>query len=150
MLISLSTIHFYQFSLSMYHWFFNSISKYQGMLFSSSLTWSYHITYISSKTHKLLGFLYHHFYCHSDTFSPLRLYTSLIRPHLETYSFLWDTQFLTSCLVLKKIQFFASKLCHHWSSDYPTFLSKLHHPSLSSCCCKAKHIFFFKLFHNNV
>ncbi len=76
----------------MYLWFSTSISyefKYLGMLFSSSLSWSNHTPCISSKTRKILGLLYCHFYCHSDTSTLLRL----ICPHLEQCSFLGDSIF---------------------------------------------------------
>ena len=74
------------------------------MLLSSSLSWSKHISCISSKTRKLLGLLYRHFYCHSDTFTPLRLNTSLTSPHLFSFGILSSN--LSSCL--EKI---ACKLC---------------------------------------
>ena len=76
--------------------------KYLGMLFSS-LSWSNHIPCISSKTRKLLGHLYSYFYYHSNTFTLLRLFTSLIRPRLEYCSFLWDTQSSNLSTCLEKI-----------------------------------------------
>ena len=66
--------------------------EYQGNLFSSALSLSNCITYIFYKTRTLLGPLYRYLYCHLDNLTLLRLNTSLIHPHLEYSSFLWNPQ----------------------------------------------------------
>ena len=64
--------------------------KYLEVTLLSSLSWSKHISLVYSKSCHLLGLLYHQFYHHSDSQTLLQLYTSLIRPHLDYSSFIWD------------------------------------------------------------
>ena len=73
--------------------------KYLGMLFSSSLSWSNHIIYLSSKNHKLIDLLYHHLLLF---FASTLLSSVLILNSVLSFGTL---NLLTSHLILKKIQF---------------------------------------------
>ena len=64
--------------------------KYLGILISSDLMWSLHISSICSKTRRLTGMLYRQFYKHSSPNTMLKLYTLFIRPHLEYACTAWD------------------------------------------------------------
>ena len=114
--------------------------KYLGVTISSS-SWS----------RKLLGLLYRQFYFYSDTSTLLHLYISLIHPHLEYCSFLFDPHSSHLSSKIEKVQHFACKICSKdWSSDYTFLLSKLQLPTLHSRRQNAKLIFLFKILHNLV
>ena len=87
--------------------------KYLGVIISN-LSWSLHIQSICCKSRKLIiGLLFRHFYSHS---SPSVLYNTLVRPHLEYCSCLWDP---SSSASISSLEFFALKLCSkNWSSSY--------------------------------
>ena len=85
--------------------------KYLGVTLTSSLSWTTHISSVCAKSRRLLGLLYRRFYTFSDSPSLLKLYSSLIRPHLEYCSFLWDPHSSHLSSQLEKIQFFAAKIC---------------------------------------
>ena len=120
--------------------------KYLGVTICSSLSWSPHISNICAKARKLLGLLYRQFYFYSDTSTLLHLYISLIRPHLEYCSFLFDPHSSHLSSKIEKVQHFACKICSKdWSSDYTFLLSKLQLPTLHSRRQNAKLIFLFKI-----
>ena len=52
--------------------------KYLGVTITSNLSWSAHISSISSKAHKLVGMLYHHFYPWSSSETLHELYIAMI------------------------------------------------------------------------
>ena len=69
---------------------FVSSVKYLGVLISSNLSWSQHVSGICSKVRRLIGILYRRFYKNADQNTLLQLYKSFIRPHLEYSSVVWD------------------------------------------------------------
>ena len=120
--------------------------KYLGILISSNLSWTPHLLSISRKSRQLIGILYRLFYRHSDPSSLFKLYSTLIRPHLEYCSSVWDPSSSATVSQLEKIQFFALKLCSkNWSSDYSSLLHLFNCPSLSSRREKSKLISLFKI-----
>jgi len=64
--------------------------KYLGVILTSGLLWSSHVESICTKSRKLLGLLYHGSYKHAEPSALLQLYHSLVRPHLEYASNVWD------------------------------------------------------------
>ena len=64
--------------------------KYLGILLKSDLSWSNHITSICTKARKLLGLLYRRFYKYAEPSALFQHYLSLVRPHLEYASDVWD------------------------------------------------------------
>ena len=64
--------------------------KYLGLLLSSDLSWSSHVENICNKARKLLGLLYRQYYQLAEPNTLLQLYLSLIRPHLEYASPVWN------------------------------------------------------------
>ena len=64
--------------------------KYLGLLLTSNLSCSPHIETACSKARKLLGMIYRHFSEHSSPDTQLHLYKSMVRPHLEYASQVWD------------------------------------------------------------
>jgi len=64
--------------------------KYLGIIISSDLSWSQHIEGICSKARKIIGMLYRRYYQYADSSTLLKLYTSLVRPHVEYAAPVWD------------------------------------------------------------
>ena len=70
--------------------------KYLGLMLSSDLSWSKHIVSICSKAKRLLGLLYRCFYHHASPQVLLEMYLTLVRPHTEYASTVWDPHLQTS------------------------------------------------------
>ena len=64
--------------------------KYLGLLLTPDLSWSTHVDSICSKARKLLGLLYRKYYQYAEPQILLQLYVSLVRPHLEYASPVWN------------------------------------------------------------
>ena len=64
--------------------------KYLGLSISSDLSWTNHINVITSKARKLVGLLFRQFYRCADTDIIRKLYITIVRPHLEYASQVWD------------------------------------------------------------
>ena len=64
--------------------------KYLGVILTSQLSWTPHINHICSKSKKLLGLLFRQFYSLCSPHVLLKLYLSLVLPHLTYCSSLWD------------------------------------------------------------
>ena len=106
--------------------------KYLGVVLTDDLTWSAHIREITNKARKVTGLLYRQFYSMSSTPSLLQLYTSLVRPHLEYASQVWDPFLIKDIQKLESVQRFALKMCcKSWSSSYSENLQQSSLPELS-------------------
>ena len=91
--------------------------KYLGAILTSNFSWSNHISPISSKARKLIGVLYRKFYHHSDPQTLLRLYQSLIHPHLKYACSIWDPHLKKNIEMLESVQKFGLKVClKQWHS----------------------------------
>ncbi|MEW8547660.1 MAG: reverse transcriptase family protein [Candidatus Thiodiazotropha sp.] len=76
---------------------------YLGVEFSSDLTWKLHISNITSKANRILNLLRRHLYgCNQEVKS--RAFTSLVRPHLEYSSSVWDPYYKQDIFALEKVQ----------------------------------------------
>ena len=64
--------------------------KYLGVILASDLSFSQHIDSVCSKARKILGLLYQRFYNNASKDTLLQLYLSLVRPHLEYASPVWN------------------------------------------------------------
>ena len=107
--------------------------KYLGVLITSNLMWSSHITNVCNKTRRLIGILYRRFYKHSSPDTLLRLYTSFIRPHLEYATAAWDPFLKKDISLLEDVQKFALRVCtKSWDTNYSDLLVKTHLPSLQA------------------
>ena len=84
------------------------------------LSWSPHIKFVCSKSRKVLGVIFRHFYRFSSPKSLLCLYKSLVIPHLSYCSSVWSPPPSSGdARSLENVQFFALKLCSkNWSSSY--------------------------------
>ena len=107
--------------------------KYLGLNFSTDLSWSHHIGLVCKKTRKLLGMLYRNFYQLSSSHILVKLYKSLIRPHMEYTCSVWDPHLKKGIQTLENVQKFALRICSKlWNSDYDTLLGTLNIPTLSN------------------
>ena len=64
--------------------------KYLGIILASDLSFSQHIDSVCSKPRKILGLLYQRFYNNASKDTLLHLYLSLVKPHLEYTSPVWN------------------------------------------------------------
>ena len=97
-----------------------------GVTITNNLSWSNHISTISSKACKLTGMLYRHFYPWSNPEALYKLYISLIRPRLEYAAPVWTPHLSKNVDKLKAVQKFAHKMCSKdWKANYPDLLD--HH-----------------------
>ena len=116
----------------------NSV-KYLGICISSNLSWSSHIAKIHSKGKRLIGMLYRRFYKHANSNTLLKLYASLIRPHLECCSVVWDPYLNKDINLLEKTQKLGLRLClKDWLSEYNDLLNRANLPSLETRRTRAR------------
>ena len=64
--------------------------KYLGLLLTSYLSRSAHISTICSKARQQIGILCHKFYRYSDMETLKRLYVAFLHPNLEYVTVVWD------------------------------------------------------------
>ena len=123
--------------------------KYLGLPLSSDLSWSSHIDFICAKARKLIGLLYRRFYGNVDNHSLLKLYSVLVRPHLEYATPIWDPHFIQDSNKLESVQRFALKMClKQWDLGYQDLLDLSQFPTLENrrlylkLCTLYKHGYF--------
>ena len=106
--------------------------KYLGVILTSDLTWTKHITRICSKTCKLTGMLYRCFHL-CDPQVMLRLYKAFIRPHFKYAPQVLDPHLIRDIELLEKVQKFALRVCmRNWSATYAELLNSTgFHPCLT-------------------
>ena len=76
---------------------------YLGVKLTSDLTWKTHISNITSKANRILNLLRRHLYgCNQEVKS--RAFTSLVHPHLEYSSSVWDPYFKQDISAIEKVQ----------------------------------------------
>ena len=115
--------------------------KYLGVLISCDLSWSLHVDNICSKTRKIIGLLYRQFYHHANELTLLKLYVSLVRPHMEYAASVWNPHLQHDIQQLENVQKFGLRVCTKlWQSDYSELLELTGVPSLAnrrlySCLC---------------
>ena len=84
-------------------------TKYLGILLTSEMSWTPHISAICVKARRLVGLLYCKFYKWSDKCTLLTLYAAYVRPHLEYCACVWDPHLLKDVDLLGSVQKFALK-----------------------------------------
>ena len=97
--------------------------KYLRILLSSGLSWTQHIQSTCGKARKLISLIYQHFYQCSNSESLFQMYISLVRPHLEYASQVWNPNKAGEINSLEDVQKFALRMCaKHWDSGYDDLL----------------------------
>ena len=105
---------------------------YLGVELTSDLTWKTHISNITSKANRILNLLRRHLYgCNQEVKS--RAFTSLVRPHLEYSSSVWDPYFKQDISAIEKVQrkgarFVTGNYSHR--DSVTSMLDTLHWPPL--------------------
>ena len=122
--------------------------KYLGVLIKNNLSWSDHIAGVCSKAKQILGLLYRQFYIDSPADTLKQLYVSLVRPHLEYASQLWDPYTQRDIYKLENVQKFALKLVsHQWDRGYDELLDLADIPKLGERRLHLKLAQVFKIVH---
>ena len=80
-----------------------------GILFTSNLKFSHHVSKIACKANRVIVIIKRSFHC-IDKIMFCTLYVSLVRPHLEYASEIWNPHLIGDIQVLKKVQKHATKL----------------------------------------
>ena len=106
------------------------LEKDLGIHMDPKLTFSTHCekkVYVANKT---LGMI-RRSYTHIDELSLTKLYTSLVRPHLEYGNGAWSPMFKKDAILLENVQRRATKMIPALKDvPYPERLTKLRLPSL--------------------
>ena len=114
-----------------------------GVTITSDLSWKRHITEVTSKAKRLLGFLYRIFR-DSNPQCLAKLYKAIVLPHLDYCSCVWDPPHVTHITKLESVQSFAARVVlNDWSRDSSELKSALGWSSLASrrlhqklCLCR--------------
>ena len=105
--------------------------KYLGVLITSTLSWSPHITNVCKRARQQLGIVYRQFYQHANCDTMRQLYISNVRSHLEYAAPVWDPHFQYLLQQLKKVQKLSLKMCtKNWKADYEMLLTE---STISNC-----------------
>ena len=122
--------------------------KYLGLTICSDLSWSRHINIITSRARRLVGLLFRQFYSCTDSYTLSKLYTTMVRPHLEYACEVWDQRLGKDSKLIERVQSFATKVClKKWNSSYPDMLDTLNLLSLSKRRKWAKLSTLYKIVH---
>ena len=85
------------------------------------------------KARKILGLLYLRFYNNSDGSTLLQLYLSLVRPHLEYASPVWNLDMHKDIKLLENVEKFAIRMAtKRWDSGYQELLDMVALPFLET------------------
>ena len=123
--------------------------KYLGVLLTDNLSWSMQVESVCQKDRRVLGLLYRRFYGQASQETLKQLYLSLVRPHLDYASQVWDLYLLKDKTALEKIQKYACKSAtSNWESGYEELLSLMELQSLQDRRTDSKLGLLFKLVHN--
>ena len=122
-------------------------TKYFGITITDDLDWGQHISEISAKATKTLGFLQLNL-----AFAP-RLtkevaYKTLVRPKLEYAALIWHPYHETQIGQVEKVQRTAARwTCRRWrnTSSVCNMLDKLEWPSLETCREQSSLAFFYQI-----
>ena len=107
--------------------------KYLGITITSDLNWSTHIKNQCSKAKKLVGLLYRRYYHYSNSDTLIKLYLTLVRPHLKYACQVWDPYLAKNRSALESVQKFALRMCmKQWDSSYNDLLDVLNLPTLEA------------------
>ena len=100
-----------------------------GILFTSNLKFSHHVNKIAHKANRVIDIIKQSFHCMDKMFCTL--YVSLVYPHLEYASEIWNPHLIGDVQVLEKVQKLATKLVPDLRQlTYSDRLAALYLPSL--------------------
>ena len=110
--------------------------KYLGVLISSDLSWSTHIQEITTKAKQIIGMLYRNISKFTtDRYTMLKLYKSLICPHLEYAAEVCSPHTVKNVQMIEKVQIFALRMCaQDYRLSYEELLEHLAYHLLKILC----------------
>ena len=121
-------------------------AKLLGITISDNMDWGQHISEISSKATKTLGFL-----CRNLTFAPRSTkdvaYKTLIRPQLEYAAPIWSPNSKLQINQVEKVQRTEARwTCRRWQNTISVseMLDELEWPSLEACRDRSSLLLFHK------
>ena len=126
-------------------------SKYIGVTFSSDLSWNNHISNISAKANRTIGFLRRNIHsCPKEV--KAAAYTTLVRPSIEYASSVWDPYTRNNIHQLEAIQRRAARFVYNNFYDrvVTSMISRLQWESLEQRRAKARATFMYKIVNNLV
>ena len=122
-------------------------AKYLGLTITDDLEWGQHISEISCKATKTLGFLRRNLAL-APRHTKEVAYKTLVRPQLEYAAPIWNPYNETETKKLEKVQKTAARwTCRRWrnSSSVDDMLDELEWPSLENRRVKSSLTFFYKI-----
>ena len=108
-------------------------AKYLGVTFTSDLRWNTHITNISNKANRTLGFIRRNLQIQNEQLK-ITAYNTLVRPQLEYASSVWDPHTINNINKLEKVQRTAARYVkNRWrrKSSVGNMIQQLGWPPLS-------------------
>lgn len=105
--------------------------RYLGVLITSDLSWSDHISSICAKARKNLGLIYRKFYQDATPSTLKVLYIAFVRTQLEYAVPVWDPHLKKDISALESVQRFASRMCLKTWQDL-SYEDRLRHLCLTS------------------
>lgn len=117
------------------------IVKDLGIILDSKLSFDEHLDYVISKSLSMLGFLKRNTSDFTNIDSLLCLYTSLVRPHLEYCSIVWNPIHNCKIVRLEKVQKNFTRYAYFklgWNMDRPCYSVRCALFGLSSLDCRRK------------
>ena len=101
------------------------------------------------KVRKILGLLYRRFYNNSDGSTLLQLNLSLVRPHLEYASPVWNPHMHKDIKLLENVEKFAIRIItKRWDSGYQELLDMVALPSLETGRLQSSLCMLYKIVHS--
>ena len=123
--------------------------KYLGVTLSDTLGWSNHVHNISTKARRVLGLIYRQYSKHLCQDTLLQLYISLVRPHLEYASQVWNPHLQKDILMLESVQKFGLRIClKQWQMLYQDCLKQCSLPDLKTRRDFLNLCLFYKIINN--
>ena len=101
-----------------------SLEKDLGILIANDLKWCHQVDSAKCKANKIIGRIKHSF-CYLDPPSIRKVYTSLVRPHLEYANVIWNPYLKKDKDVLEKVQRRATKMFSLKNKSYAQRLKNL-------------------------
>ena len=107
--------------------------KYLGVWISDDLSWSKHVSAISCKARRLLGFIFRTFSPHCSPETIITLYKAQVLPILDYACIVWDPHLKKDCLQIENVQLFATRIVtKSWRANASTLNKSLNLPPVSS------------------
>ena len=120
---------------------------YLGVTISSDLKWHNHISHITAKASRALGFVRRNVYNYCPSEVKSLAYTSLMRPQLEYASAAWNPYLVGDIQQLEKVQRRAARFVfrdYKYTTSVTGLLERLQWPLLSTRRTNSRLALFYK------